>query len=206
MPVAFTRADVERTLPQFTGVVRQLPPLHSALKYQGRSYYEYARAGVAIPRVAREVEIHAIALVEWAPPIATFRVACGKGTYIRVLAEDIAVALGSCAHLAALRRTQSGPFAIDGAVTLDALEAADAAGRDALLLPVHAPLADLPRLDVDAATVRALFEGRVAAAPAVVAGRYRCFAPGGAFVGVVDVGPDGVRAARLVRAAPGSNG
>lgn len=198
-PADFSRADLERALPQFIGIIAQLPPLHSALKFQGRNYYEYARAGIAIPRVAREVDIDAIAVVDWAPPFATLHVACGKGTYIRVLAEDIGAALGSCAHLVALRRTTSGPFTVDAAVTLDALEAMDIAGRDALLLPAHAPLADLPRLDVDAATARALGEGRLAPAPAGAAGRCRCFDVGGGFVGVVDVDDAGVRAVRLVR-------
>ena len=201
-PVAFTRADLERALPQFVGILSQLPPRHAALKFQGRNYYEYARAGIEIPRVARQVEVDEIALLEWAPPVATLRVACGKGTYIRVLAEDIAAALGSCAHLAALRRTATGPFTIEHAVSLDALEAMDAGSRDALLLPAHAPLADMRRLVVDAATVRALFEGRVAPAPAGAAGRYCCLDAGGAFLGVADVDAGGIRAVRLTRAAP----
>ncbi len=200
-PVDFSRADLERVLPQFVGSIAQVPPLHSALKFQGRNYYEYARAGIAIPRAARQVEIDAIAIVDWAPPFATLHVACGKGTYIRVLAEDIGAALGSCAHLVALRRTATGPFAVDAAVTLDALEAIDAGSRDALLLPAHAPLADLRRLDVDAATARALREGRIAAAPAGATGRYRCF-DGGGFVGVVEADDDGIRAVRLVRTDP----
>ena len=94
-------------LPAFLGVIRQVPPLHSALKFQGRNFYEYARAGVDIPRAARTVEIDALEILAWAPPVATLRVACGKGTYVRVLAEDLGAALGSCAHLAALRRTAS---------------------------------------------------------------------------------------------------
>ena len=194
MPVEFTRGDLERTLPQFVGTLAQLPPRHSALKFQGRNYYEYARAGIEIPRVAREVTVHEIALIDWTPPAATLRVACGKGTYIRTLAEDIAVALGTCAHLSALRRTRTGPFTLDQAVRLDALETMDSADRDALLLPAHAPLAEMRRLDVDGQTARALREGRIGPAPAGAAGRYCCFEAGGGFLGIVDVDNAGIRA------------
>ena len=92
-------------------------------------------------------------------------VRCSKGTYVRVLAEDLGDALGSCAHLAALRRTASGPFALDRAVTLDALEAMALPARDALLLPVDAPIADLPRCDVDATAAAALLQGRAVPVP-----------------------------------------
>jgi len=196
---AFTRADLEAALPRFVGAVSQVPPRHAALKFEGRNYYEYARAGVEIPRVAREVRIDALELLEWAPPVATLRVACGKGTYIRVLAEDLAAALGSCAHLVALRRTATEPFSIDGAVTLDALATLVPSERDALLLPPYAPLAGTPHLAVDADTARALFEGRVPPAPAGVCGRHCCFDGTGAFVGLVDVEPAGIRPVRLAR-------
>ena len=202
MPVNCARADFDRTLPRFVGILSQLPPRHSALKFQGRSYYEYARAGVEIPRVARPVTIDEIALIDWTPPTATLRVACGKGTYIRTLAEDIAVAMGTCAHLSALRRTRTGPFKLEHAVTLDALETMAIADRDAVLLPPHAPLADLRKLEVDGQTARALREGRLGPAPAGAAGRYSCFEPGGGFLGIVDVDDAGIRAIRLVRTTP----
>ena len=201
-PADFTRAELEAILPRFTGVIAQVPPIHSALKFQGRAYYEYARAGVEIPRVPRQVEIDSIAILDWAPPVAVLGVACGKGTYIRVLAEDLGAALGSCAHLAALRRTATGPFAVEHAVSLDALEAMDGAARDALLLPVHATLAGMPRLDVDADDARALVEGRVPRSPAAVRGRHACFGADGGFIGLVDVDDRGVRAVRLVRTDP----
>jgi tRNA pseudouridine55 synthase len=205
-PVAFTRADLEGVLPRFTGAIMQVPPPHSALKFQGRNYYEYARAGIEIPRVPRPVEIDAIVLLDWAPPLATLRVACGKGTYIRVLAEDLALAVGSCAHLIALRRTATGSFAIEDALTLDTLEATAAADRDPLLLPSYAPLADMRRLEIDAESARALSEGRVASAPPGAAGRYCCFEAGGRFVGVVDVDAEGMRAVRLVRSVHAEGG
>jgi tRNA pseudouridine55 synthase len=202
-PVELARADIERALPRFLGTIAQLPPRHSALKFEGRNYYQYARAGIEIPRAPRDVEIDAIVLLEWASPVATLRVTCGKGTYIRVLAEDLGAVLGSCAHLIALRRTATGPFALDGAVTLETLEAMDDAGRDALLLPAHAPLTGMPRLIVDAQVAQGLAEGRIGPAPHGAAGRYCCFAAAGAFVGVVEVDAIGMRAVRLVRATGG---
>jgi tRNA pseudouridine55 synthase len=201
---ALTRADLEGALPRFVGTVSQVPPRHSALKFEGRSYYQYARAGVEIPRVARDVRIDALLLLAWAPPLATLYVACGKGTYVRTLAEDLAAALGSCAHLAALRRTATGPFRLEGATTLEALEALDSAGRDALLLPVHAPLADMPRLVVDAPAARALSQGRTVPVGPAAAGRLACFEADDRFVGVVEAGGGVMRAVRLLRVDPGA--
>jgi tRNA pseudouridine55 synthase len=196
---SFTRAELESALPRFVGTIRQTPPAHSALKYQGRSYYEYARAGVEFPRAPREVAIEAIEIVEWAPPVAVLRVACGKGTYIRVLAEDVAEAVGSCAHLAALRRTRAGPFLLGDAVTLEGLESMDSVARDALLLPADAPLVAVARLDVDAPTARALVEGRIGSAPPGAAGQYRCYGPRGRFLGLVESAGGALRALRLSR-------
>jgi tRNA pseudouridine55 synthase len=141
----------------------------------------------------------AIDLVDWSPPRAVLRIACGKGTYIRVLAEDIAGALLCCAHLAALRRTASGPFAIAGAVTLDAIEAMDAASRDGLLLPPDAPLRGMARLDVDFATARALAEGRHGAISTAGAGRYRCYGPDDRFLGLVEAVDGALVSVRLAR-------
>ncbi len=198
-PVAFGRADLEAALPRFLGSIRQVPPRHAALKHRGKSYYEYARAGVDIERAPREIEIDAIEIVDWASPIATLRVACGKGTYIRVLAEDLGAALGSCAHLAGLRRTASGAFTLKGAVTLAALEAiGDPTVRDALLLPVEALVASMPRLEVDAAGARALMQGRTVAVADLGPGRYRCYVAN-RFLGMVDVVGGVIRPLRMAR-------
>ena len=197
--VAFSGAELASALSRFVGMIEQTPPAYAALKYQGRKYYEYARAGVDIPRASRQVEIAAIELIDWMPPLAVLRVACGKGTYIRALAEDLASALGSCAHLAALRRTAAGPFALEGAVTLEALEAMDIAARDALLLPADAPLAGIVRLDVDGPTARAIVEGRVEDAPPGTSGKYRCYGPQGRFLGLVESVGGALVALRLAR-------
>jgi tRNA pseudouridine55 synthase len=195
---SFSRDDLESVLPRFVGTIEQVPPRFAALKLRGRNYYEYARAGVEIPRAPREVRVDRIELMGWEPPQALLRVACGKGTYIRVLAEDIAAAVGSCAHLAALRRTAAGPFALEHAVTLDARDAMELGERDALLLPADAPLSGIERLDVDAPTALALAQGRVGSAPADSRGKYRCYGPSGRFVGLVESADGELRAVRLV--------
>lgn len=199
-PITFSRTDFERILPQFHGAITQVPPRYAALKFQGRNYYEYARAGVEIPRPPRQVQIDGIEVLEWAPSVATLRVTCSKGTYIRVLAEDLGAALGSCAHLTALRRIATGPFVLEHAITLDALQAMTATDREALLLPAYAPLAQMRRLEVDADTARAMWEGRVAPAPTHVGGRYACFNAGDRFIGVVEIDAGVIRGVRLMRA------
>jgi len=197
--VTFSRAELASALTHFVGPIVQTPPAFAALKFRGRHYYDYARAGVDIPRSPRAIEIAAIELIEWSPPLAVLRVACGKGTYIRVLAEDIAGALESCAHLAALRRTVSGPFALDAAVTLEALEAMGAAARDARLLPCDAPLAGVARLDVDASAAQDLVAGRMGSSPPEVSGKYRCYGPQGRFLGLVEATAGVLRSLRLAR-------
>ena len=195
----FTRADLEAALPRFLGRILQVPPRHAALKHEGRAYYEYARAGVAIPRVPREIDVGAIEIIECTPPTASLRVECGKGTYIRVLAEDLGAALGIPAHLAALRRTASGAFTLRNAVSLEMLEGLDSAARDALLLPVEGLVASLPRLDVEADGARALMQGRtIPAGNPLATGRHRCHAAD-RFLGVVDIAGGVIRPLRMMR-------
>ena len=134
---------------QFVGRIAQVPPMHSALKHQGRALYDYARAGIEIERAPREVRISGIDVVEWRDDRLVLDVHCSKGTYVRTLAEDIGEALGCGAHLAALRRTASGPLRVEDAHTLDALAAMGEAERDALLLPADALLAEWPVLQLD---------------------------------------------------------
>ena len=196
---AFSKAELESALARFVGPSVQLPPVFAALKFRGRPYYEYARTGTVVPRAARAIEITAIELVDWSPPSAVVRIACSKGTYIRVLAEDIAAALGSCAHLSALRRTVAGPFSLADAVTLEALQAMDEPERDRRLLPPDAPLSGVARLDVDATTARALVAGRIGVSPAGASGMYRCYGPQGRFVGLIESAGGALRSLRLAR-------
>src|SRR4051812_19757997 len=106
--VNVTNEQIEAALVQFRGDIEQVPPMHSALKREGKPLYEYARAGVTLERDARKVSIHALELLDYQAPYLRLRVTCSKGTYIRVLGEDIGAALGCGAHLQELRRTQVG--------------------------------------------------------------------------------------------------
>lgn len=147
-PVAVTRAQLEAVLARFTGTIEQTPPMHSALKRDGRPLYDYARRGIEIERAPRSVRIARLEPLDFDGARARVLVACGKGTYVRALAEDIGAALGCGAHLAALRRTRVGRMTLEHAVTLAALEAMPAAVRREWLLPVDALLRDLPRVDL----------------------------------------------------------
>ncbi len=148
LPVAVERSALDAVLARFTGPLLQRPPMHSALKHEGRALYEYARAGIEVEREPRPVTIHSITLVDWLAPTLVLDVHCSKGTYVRTLADDIGAALGCGAHLAALRRTASGPLTLERAVTLEALAALDEPARDALLLPPDSLLAGWPEVQL----------------------------------------------------------
>ena len=141
-PVNLTRADIDAACQRFTGPIEQRPPMHSALKHEGRALYEYARLGIEVERATRSVVIHRLDILDWHAATLVIDVTCSKGTYIRTLAEEIGEALGCGAHLAALRRTRSGALDVADAITLDELAALDEPARDARLLPPDVLLAD----------------------------------------------------------------
>ncbi len=118
---ALTRDLVEGALPPFRGPLRQIPPMHAAIKIGGKRLYELARRGEAIERQPRAIEIHELRLIAWEAPVATLVVDCSKGTYIRALARDLGAALGVGAHLSNLIRLRTGPFVLDDALTLTQL-------------------------------------------------------------------------------------
>ena len=133
--VQLDRPTIEAACARFTGTIDQLPPMHSALKHEGRALYDYARQGIEIERPTRRVTLHQIDILHWQDDTLVLDVRCSKGTYIRTLAEDIGEALGCGAHLSALRRTGSGALDLSRAVTLEALQALSEPERDQLLLP-----------------------------------------------------------------------
>ena len=147
--VGVTREQIVAACASFVGPIAQVPPMHSALKHEGRALYDYARAGVEVERAPREVTIHAIDIVEWQRDTLILDVRCSKGTYIRTLAEDIGEALGCGAHLSALRRTASGALWVADSHTLESLAALDEAGRDALVLPADTLLSGCPEVRLD---------------------------------------------------------
>jgi len=143
------RADVERAIKKFTGTIMQTPPMYSALKHQGQPLYKYARQGIEIVRAPREITLHRITLIDFAGDVFSLSVDCTKGTYIRVLAEDIGRFLGCGAHLIALRRTRVGDFSLADAYSLDVLEALSESERDLRLLPADRLVENLPSVELD---------------------------------------------------------
>ncbi|MDP3835706.1 MAG: tRNA pseudouridine(55) synthase TruB [Hydrogenophaga sp.] len=139
-----TAGQVVEVLDRFMGPISQVPPMHSALKKDGKPLYEYARDGETVEREARHVVIHDLELLDMQlqgdAPYLSLRVCCSKGTYIRTLGEDIGEALGCGGHLTMLRRTATGPFDASQCIALDALEALSETDRLARLLPVQALL------------------------------------------------------------------
>jgi tRNA pseudouridine55 synthase len=155
-----SEADIKTVLKGFLGDSGQVPPMYSALKREGQPLYKLARQGKQVHRDARPVTIHTLEMLDWTPPDLVFRVSCSKGTYIRVLAEDIAEKLGSCAHLVALRRLSTGPFAEQAMVSLDELEQSVAQGHaETLLKPVDAGLANWPVATLDEAATQRFTHG-----------------------------------------------
>ncbi|MDT7834737.1 tRNA pseudouridine(55) synthase TruB [Aquabacterium sp. OR-4] len=160
-PVQVDPALIAAAIARHTGAIDQLPPMHSALKKDGKALYEYARAGIEVERTPRRVTIHAIDMVSWddAAHTLVIDVRCSKGTYIRTLAEDIGAALGCGAHLAGLRRTASGALRLDSALTLEQLQAMSDDERLACLQSPDALLADWPVVNLGADEAARLLAG-----------------------------------------------
>ena len=162
------RAALEGALDGFTGVISQRPPAYSAIKVGGRRAYALARAGETVELAPRDVTVHRLDIVDWdgsdpGRPIAVLEVECSAGTYIRSLARDLGETVGSAAYLGALVRTASGPFMLEGAVSLNAAREAAAAGPAdlaGLLLPLDAGLEAMPELVVGPADAAALARGQ----------------------------------------------
>ena len=153
-PVTCTLGQVVEVLDRFMGPIRQVPPMHSALKKDGKALYEYAREGETVEREPREVVIHELDMLDVQlqgdAPFLRLRVACSKGTYIRTLGEDIGEALGCGGHLTALRRVQTGPFTAAQCITLTQLEAMEEGDRLSALQPVDCLLQDYTAVTLDA--------------------------------------------------------
>jgi tRNA pseudouridine55 synthase len=191
--VEATDEAVDVALSRFLGTIEQVPPMHSALKREGRPLYELARAGIEVERAPRQVVIHALRRVERTGDSLTLDVACSKGTYVRVLAEDIGRLLKCGAHLTALRRTRVGALSLDDAVTLAALEAMSPADRRACLRPVDALLDSLPRVELDEALSGRFRQGQRLALDAQPKGaRVRVYAAGAELLGTANVTQWGV--------------
>ena len=196
--VTVSHADISAVLPRFTGEIEQIPPMHSALKHQGRPLYEYARAGIEIERPPRKVTIRALELIECDPPRVVLDVQCSAGTYIRTLAQDIGAVLGCGAHLTALTRTTAGGFTLGQAHALTDLEALDASQRQALLLPADCLVAHLPAIQLDDADAAALCQGRSVPHLTEHQGLTRIYTAAQVFIGLADADASQLLPRRLI--------
>lgn len=177
-------AAVDRAVASFVGEIDQVPPLHSALKKEGKPYYAYARAGETLERRARKITVHRLRVKSFDGRDIELEAHVGTGTYLRTLAEDIGVRLGCGGHLAALRRTQVGPFQLAQAVTLAALETMGDDALMAVLRPVDALLENLPQAVLPGAAASRFLQGQAVALPGDDAtGFLRVYGPGGTFLG-----------------------
>ena len=147
--VNVTEELIHQVLAQFRGPIEQVPPMYSALKRDGKPLYEYARAGVTLEREARHVVIHELEFLAYNAPLLSLKVKCSKGTYIRVLGEDIGAALGCGAHLKELRRIQVGHLVLEKSITLTMLETLPEEQRLNLLAPVDALLSSFPEVQLN---------------------------------------------------------
>ncbi|HIR21685.1 MAG TPA: tRNA pseudouridine(55) synthase TruB [Candidatus Aphodousia faecalis] len=191
-PVRVNRADIEKALDAFRGDILQVPPMFSALKRDGKTLYDLAREGVSIEREARSVRIEKLEILEFADELLTVEVTCSKGTYIRVLAEDIGEALGCGAHLASLRRTKVGVLSLEDAVTLQALETMSVDERLATLKPLDALMQTLPAVHLSENDCVRFCHGQRLALGLPSCPRVRVYGPDEQMVGTARVNERGV--------------
>jgi tRNA pseudouridine55 synthase len=181
-PLPGSGADIAAVLARFTGEIEQVPPMHSALKRHGVALYELARKGKTVERAPRRVRITELENLAFEPPYLKLRVRCSKGTYVRTLAEDIGAALGTCAHLTALRRTASGRWRVDDAIRLEDLGSNGATH----ILSLETLLAHLPRAELDARD-EACFRKGQALGTSAVTGVYAVYGVTGLVIGLGEV-------------------
>lgn len=210
-PVNFTQAQLDAALDTFRGDIQQVPSMYSALKYQGKKLYEYARQGIEVPREARSITVYELQFIRWEGDELELEIHCSKGTYIRTITDDLGELLGCGAHVIYLRRLQVATYPIARMVTLEQLNAllaqaqeqAIAPGEllDPLLMPMDSPVENYPEVNLLPVVAGYVKQGQpvqVAGAPAsglvrITEGEER------KFIGVGDIAEDGrVAPRRLV--------
>jgi len=200
-----SEAELQAAVDKFIGAIEQVPPMYSALRKDGRRLYELAREGKEVEREARPVHIYELEILQFDPQRPRLRVRCSKGTYVRTLVEDIALSMGTLAHVVALRRTEVQPFAGAEMVSLEQIEAtaADAVALDQLLLPVDAALQAFPAVHLDSSAAFYLGNGHsVTASDRPEEGLVRLYNPDGALLGIGEVTDDGQVAPKRLFPAP----
>lgn len=192
LPVNVNQADFVKASQQFIGEISQVPPMYSALKFEGKALYEYARAGVEIERQSRLVTIHSIKIHSFSGDVAVITVTCSKGTYIRTLAEDIGKQLGCGAHLIGLRRIATANYDISQAITIEQFEAMSDEQRLAVLAPADSAVLHLPAITLDDDSVFYLLQGQaVWRSGAIPAGLLRLYSEQQVFLGLGELQPEG---------------
>ena len=207
-PAGLDAAAVRAALARFVGEIEQVPPMFSAVRVAGRRLHEAARAGEEVERAPRRVRVHALELLELAPPVdgllrARVAVRCGKGTYVRVLATDLGAALGVPAHLAALRRTAAGPFTLADAIPLEEAERlgrSDPQRLSARLLPAGEALRGWPAVRLDPREALELCRGKPLRRPDLPAGLCRALDGEGRLLAVCDGRAGLLQPVRVLRA------
>jgi len=196
-PVQVSQPDLLGVLQRFKGEIDQVPPMHSALKRGGVPLYALARKGETVERERRRIRIEELEIVRVSLPLLEIRIRCSKGTYVRTLAEDLGEALGTCAHLAALRRTGSGRWRVEDAHSLEQLSSQGTRH----LLSLGALLGALPRIELDAAQ-EARFRNGQSLESFPGEGLRAVYGAGGAVIGLGQAAPGGtLRPLRLVAQA-----
>ncbi len=157
-----TLDQIQSLLPKFTGEIEQFPPIFSAIKVNGRRSYEMARSGQTVTLASRKITVHSLEVTQWlSPDQCQFRMVCGSGTYVRSLGRDLAVALGTVAHISELRRIQDGKFKIEDAISLEKLkEIAHKEEMYQYVKPIRSVLDDIPAVSVSAPDIEKLRRGQ----------------------------------------------
>jgi tRNA pseudouridine55 synthase len=195
---SLTTAEVQLALEDFRGNGSQVPPMFSALKRDGQPLYKLARAGVTVERAARSIEISELSLLQLAPGELELVALCSKGTYIRVLAEDIARRLGTCGHVSALRRLYVEPFEHAPMLTLAEVEAACTNGTPPVMIAPDEALPGMPSVHLPAELAQRLAHGQAVVAGGTAPGKVRLYDPRGRFMGLGEADEQGqVRPRRL---------
>jgi len=183
-------------IPQFMGEISQVPSMYSALKHEGQPLYKLARQGIEVERKARKITIFALELLSFDGDEFSLDVHCSKGTYIRNLVEDMGEALGSCAHVIKLHRTDAGPYTSDMMVTFEQLDAALESGGhkeiDGLLLPLGSSVADWPEVVLTDNSAYYLKNGQAVQVPqSPTEGMVKLSLEDGTFLGIGEILDDG---------------
>jgi len=199
---SLTWPAVQQVLAGFLGAQQQVPPMFSALKRAGQPLYRLARAGVTVERTARAIELAELTLVGLTPESLELEALCSKGTYIRVLAQDIAAALGTVGHVTALRRLYVEPFEREPMYTLESLAAGGARGTRPALLPPDMPLASLPAVHLTADEARRVQQGQRVRRESPACGRVRLYGEAGIFLGIGEADGQGNVQPRRLLASP----